>query len=225
MLSSRTLAIASTIVCALALAGLLISERSSSTRGRYATKPLASLAFIVLAMARGALTAEGYGLWIVLGLVLGAVGDVALMFPSDRAFLGGLVAFLLGHLAYVLAFATVTPIAGWVTPGALAVVLGASLVLRWLWPHLDEMRVPVIVYVIVITTMAVGAVAAPTSARRLLDDGQATLLTLGALLFFASDIAVARDKFVAKGFANRAWGLPAYYGGQCLLAWSVASIG
>jgi len=31
---------------------------------------------------------------------------------------------------------------------------------------------------------------------------------------------VARDRFVAQGFINRAWGLPMYYGGQLLLAYS-----
>ena len=43
----------------------------------------------------------------------------------------------------------------------------------------------------------------------------------GAVLFFASDLGVARDKFVAPGFPNRAWGLPAYYAGQLLIAWSL----
>ena len=47
---------------------------------------------------------------------------------------------------------------------------------------------------------------------------------IGALLFFASDLAVARDKFVAPGVINKLWGLPAYYGGQLLLAWAVIAL-
>ena len=48
------------------------------------------------------------------------------------------------------------------------------------------------------------------------------LLGLGAALYFASDIAVARDRFVGASFANKAWGLPAYYAAQLLIAWSTA---
>jgi uncharacterized membrane protein YhhN len=43
----------------------------------------------------------------------------------------------------------------------------------------------------------------------------------GAVLFYLSDLAVARHRFVRPAFLNRAWGLPAYYAGQLLLAWTV----
>ena len=49
-----------------------------------------------------------------------------------------------------------------------------------------------------------------------------TEIPLGAVAFFLSDLAVARDRFVAKGWVNRVWGLPLYYFGQVLLATSVA---
>ena len=44
---------------------------------------------------------------------------------------------------------------------------------------------------------------------------------LAAVAFFCSDLSVARDRFVAPGFANRAWGLPLYYAAQLAFAWSV----
>ncbi|NNF09333.1 MAG: lysoplasmalogenase, partial [Acidimicrobiia bacterium] len=47
----------------------------------------------------------------------------------------------------------------------------------------------------------------------------------GASLFIASDIAVARNTFVAPGYANKLWGLPLYYGGQLLLAWAAGAVG
>jgi len=49
------------------------------------------------------------------------------------------------------------------------------------------------------------------------------VLMLGGLLFVLSDLAVARDRFVAPGFINRAWGLPTYFAAQLLLAASVAA--
>jgi len=45
---------------------------------------------------------------------------------------------------------------------------------------------------------------------------------LGAVAFYLSDLGVARDRFVSKGFVNRLVGLPLYYGGQLLLAYSVS---
>jgi len=44
---------------------------------------------------------------------------------------------------------------------------------------------------------------------------------VGAVLFFLSDLLVARDRFVAPGFGNRLLGLPLYYAAQLLLASAV----
>lgn len=210
----------STVACVLLLAGLLAAERVGSRRGRYVTKPLASLGFILVCVL-GADLGDRYSQLILLGLVLGAAGDVALMFDHERAFLAGLGSFLLGHLAYVVAFAQVQPIGEWPLEVVPLPLLGALVAGRWLWPHLGSMKVPVVLYIAVITTMAIGSLAlvindSPPALTR----DHALLATAGALAFFASDLAVARETFVSKSFVNRAWGLPAYYGGQLLLAWS-----
>jgi len=49
-------------------------------------------------------------------------------------------------------------------------------------------------------------------------EGERVLLLTGALMFLVSDLAVARDRFVAQGFINRLWGLPLYYAAQLVLA-------
>ncbi|MGI9648041.1 MAG: lysoplasmalogenase family protein, partial [Acidimicrobiia bacterium] len=87
-------------------------------------------------------------------------------------------------------------------------------VLRWLGPHLsDRMRSPVTAYAVVISLMGVLAIA--TAA-----DSWDVRIPAGAVLFIVSDLAVARDNFVAPGIQNRLIGLPLYYGGQLLLAWA-----
>jgi uncharacterized membrane protein YhhN len=43
----------------------------------------------------------------------------------------------------------------------------------------------------------------------------------GALSFYFSDVFVARDRFLKEEFLNRLMGLPMYYTGQFLLAFSV----
>lgn len=219
-------------VCALALVGTLVASARDSTTGRYTAKPLASLAFILVAVTGGAVAADApaYSLFVVAGLVLGAVGDVALMLPGRRPFLMGLVAFLLGHIAYILAFAAVTPVSAWFGPLALVPVVVVVPVTRWLWPHLDAMRIPVMAYVLVITTMVVAALAVLGDDGRVsvhgfddLDgfgDRRAVLACAGAVLFFISDLAVARERFVTRSPMNRLWGLPTYYAGQLLFAWS-----
>lgn len=216
------IAVAGSVVTGLFLVGLLVAERRGDRRLRYLTKPIASAGFIAVCAFGGGLgDSTGYVPWVLAGLILGAGGDVALMFRGDRPFMAGLVSFLLGHLAYVVACAQLLPPGEWLVPHAVGPILCAALVTRYLWPHLGSMKVPVLLYVVTITVMVIGAIAVVLSDdRHALDDRRAIMLCAGALAFFASDISVARDRFVAPGFVNKAWGLPAYYGGQVLFAWS-----
>jgi uncharacterized membrane protein YhhN len=67
-------------------------------------------------------------------------------------------------------------------------------------------------YVVVISAMLAAAVGvAPDRPSA----------SVGAALFAISDLAVARDNFVVREFANRAAGLPLYYAGQILIALSI----
>jgi len=213
-----------TAACAIACAVLIFTEQRGPARGpaglRVAAKVAASAAFLVV----GASVAGEHALarWVLVGLGFGALGDVLLLGRSNRMFLGGLVAFLLGHLAYVAGFAALVPVSRWPeAAGAYAALplAAAAGALAWLWPRLGGLRGPVIVYIAVIAAMVVGALAAFRADA--LPAPQRTWLCAGAVLFFASDFAVARDKFVARGFANRLWGLPAYYAGQLLIAWAI----
>jgi uncharacterized membrane protein YhhN len=206
------------LLCAVAVAGLLWAEYHGSRRGLWLAKPLASLAFIWAGVAAGALDST-YGQWVLVGLVLSLLGDV-LLIPLERpaVFRAGVFAFLLGHVAYSAAFVT-QPLDGFGLAGGaivLAVVVGG--VLRWLAASLPaDMVWPVRVYMIVIgvmSTLACGVTAA----------GGPWTVAAGALAFTASDVSVARDRFVRHEFLNRAWGLPLYYGAQLLLATTPALI-
>jgi uncharacterized membrane protein YhhN len=147
---------------------------------------------------------------------MGWIGDVALMGSARSWFLTGLVAFLVGHLLYVVAFLVAGLSMSPTVFAAGAALVAAWVVFRWLRPSLpSEMVNPVVAYVVIISAMVATAVGATAA-------GATPLILLGALAFYISDLAVARDRFVAPGFANRIWGLPLYYLGQMLLAWSVA---
>lgn len=203
-------------VCAVAVVGLLVAERVQSRLGVWLTKPVAAGAYVWLALGQGALGSL-YGRWLLMGLVLCWWGDI-LLIPKDRRswFRLGIVSFLAGHLAYIVAFLELPK--GWLglVVGCVLAAALAWFVLGWLGPKLPAgFRRLVVIYVAVICCMLVAAL---TSA----DGSGIGSIALGASLFALSDISVARDRFVAKAFVNRAWGLPLYFAAQLILASTVA---
>ena len=203
--------LAPSLVMTFLVALLLHAQKSANTKLEWVVKPAASVTFVVTGFLQGGMGST-FGRVVVAGLCLAALGDVLLIPKDKRAFLAGLVAFLLGHVAYGAAF-----VVRGIDPGTTLVVLlvftlVAIPVLRWLWPSVSvDMRKPVAAYIVVITIM----VALSAGAAR--KDG-AWLLVLGAVAFYLSDLSVARDRFVKKEFLNRAWGLPLYFFAQMILA-------
>lgn len=200
---------AAIVFTAVFAAGLVWAEVNNSPLAR-PFKMLASTGFIAIALSVGGL-ASAYGRLVLIALVFSWIGDLLLTYASRAAFIGGLVTFLLGHVAYSFAFGVLGIDGGFATVAAVALTVIGLSVWRWLRPHVGDMLVPVIAYVVVITVMVVMAVGAYGS-------GATMLIPLGAALFYLSDIAVARNQFVAPGVDNRLVGLPLYYLAQILLA-------
>jgi uncharacterized membrane protein YhhN len=171
---------------------------------RAMAKTACALSFVGVGLAGG--VHGRYATLVVVALVLSAAGDVLLLARTERAFLGGLASFLLAHVAYAAAFAPLSSRPPLLFPVVLAAVAG---VLAWLWPHLGAMRLPVLAYCGVIGVMVWLAIGVPDP-----------LVRLGALLFFVSDLFVARGRFVRPGKLNQLLGWPLYFGGQFLLALS-----
>jgi uncharacterized membrane protein YhhN len=205
-------------LAALLLAALLRAERSQRPALVLPVKTALSALFVILAVLQPH-PLPGYYQPVLYGLVLGLAGDVCLALPSPAAFRAGLVAFLLGHLAYVWAFAHLVRPAHWINPALALLVAAAVGIFWWLRPRLGKLKGPVVAYIVVITSMLAGAWA--VWLRSGLRPGLALAILLGALAFYLSDICVALDRFVRKEYLNRLLGLPLYYLGQFLLAWSV----
>lgn len=203
-------------VCVVALLGLLMAERRQIREGVWLTKPVAAAAYVWAALGWGALETL-YGRWLLVGLVLCWFGDVLLIPKKRRAwFRVGILAFLSGHLAYIVAFLNLEPSWGGWGIGALTAGILAWTIARWLGPQLPAgFRGLVAAYVVVICAMLVAAFGGALGA------GPRTI-ALGASLFALSDVFVARDRFVSHGFVNRAWGLPLYFAAQLILASTVA---
>lgn len=203
------------VLCAAAVAALLLAEWRGQRRGVWIAKPLASLCFLWAALDFGS-QHSGYGRFVLVGLALCALGDV-LLIPRERpqAFRAGIASFLLGHVAYAAGFLWLGVDASALLVAAVAMAAFTGIALRWLGPELpDDFRTPVGVYAVVISAMVACAIGAAAG-------GGPAIAAVGALAFAASDLSVARDRFVAPGFVNAAWGLPLYYAAQLLLAWSV----
>ena len=205
------------------LIALLFFERRENLKGKLATKPLLSALFVLTAVCAATMPFSAYAIVIVIGLVLCLVGDICLAFPQQTTFRVGLAAFLLGHVAYIAAFALAAyPNWGlWIAAAAALPV--SSFVYRRLQPHLGGLKTPVMAYIVVITVMviAAGGVFGDLHLSML---GRFLVLN-GAFSFYLSDIFVARQRFVQPSFVNRLIGLPLYYLGQFQIAYTVGLIG
>jgi uncharacterized membrane protein YhhN len=208
------------LVVVLAVAVLLFAEARGMAPLRRVAKYVASCAFVLYALP--ALEGPPFARWMFAGLALGAVGDVALLGIGRRAFLTGLGAFLAGHVAYLIGIAQLLAPRQWLAGAGwlgIAFIVAGGAIAAALWRRLGSLRVPVAGYIAAITAMTIGALAVYRTGA--LPAPAHLYLAAGAALFWCSDIAVARDRFVGRSLANKLWGLPAYYAGQLAIATAI----
>jgi uncharacterized membrane protein YhhN len=123
----------------------------------------------------------------------------------------GLAAFLLAHVAYVVAMLVLGALSGGLLLGLVGVAIAAAVIgvriVRGAARHDPALRVPVLAYLAAISLMV--ATAAGT--------GVAVVLA-GALLFYASDAVLGWTRFVADFGRSRVVVTVSYHLGQALLA-------
>lgn len=182
-------------------------------------KPLTTL--LIIGVAASITLSTPYAQWVLLALALSLCGDVFLMFgdgarASDRAFIAGLVSFLLAHLAFVAAFlqGIGTPnLPGWLA----AVVFCALGLLFVLLPRAGALKLPVLVYCLVLAAMVFAAAAR----HETFDDADSLRAVLGAVLFMVSDSLLGARRFVGRYRFAQALILSTYWGAIGLIASSV----
>ena len=156
---------------------------------------------------------------ILLGLVFSWLGDLFLLFETKTPlfFICGLASFLLTHVCYIIYFlnSPASSISGLKKRPIiflLVIVYGGSLFAS-LFPYLGALKIPVLVYAIVICSMLLCAVHvypkvnAPSN----------KFYVIGALLFVVSDSLLAVNKFYHPIYLAHVWIMLSYCMAQYLI--------
>lgn len=137
---------------------------------------------------------SGHKRWVTLALCFSWLGDVLLMFQDKDSmfFLLGLSAFLIAHLFYIVFFYRVK-VAEQLSSKWLVIFIAPyyALLIGTLYPYLGEMKLPVLVYGVVICCMFYLALHMLFLENRFVG----RLMAIGALLFVVSDSVLALNKF------------------------------
>ena len=218
----------------LAYIGLLIQiifiivEQKKKYVPAVALKGTASLFFVLLgALALPLATLPTFAKVVVAGLIFGLIGDVCLNLrfvlenAGKKIFLGGILAFLIGHILYLVAL---IPLCEKVWVWLIVGVAVAIALLYWILTSVEAekaFKIFGVVYigaVVLMTAVAVGVF-------RTRQTPGALLYMVGAVLFTLSDIILIFNTFTKDG---KAWMRPAnlllYYLGQLFIALSIQAM-
>lgn len=180
-------------------------------------KPM-TMALLVAVAALAGDAPPGVRAFLVAGACLGLVGDVALLGDGDRAFMVGLGAFALGHVAYAVAAFRTDFVAGWAVAGVIfaGVLLAFRFVSRTLPGARDAgggvLAGAVVFYAAVITAMVATAWATTIVPA-----------AVGASLFAISDWVLGHERFVGPLPGGRVAVHVPYHIGQALLLVALAT--
>jgi len=182
-------------------AGNLISHMFAVEWLEYATKPfLMILLFLIFTFSCKDQKSIPFRL-TAMALFFSWVGDIFLLFQplNEKLFMLGLVAFLIAHIFYVIDYRKLrfqvkkdNKSQTFINVRIVFLVLIGIALYSTLFNHIDNLKIPIAIYTIVIIIMAIAAVQRKgrTSDRSFL------LIYFGALLFIMSDSMIAINKFI-----------------------------
>ncbi len=167
----------------------------NSRKLKYAFTPLIPLSIILLAVGSlNFIRLNEYIFLILLGLLLSLIGDTTLMIEEVNLLNLGLMFFMLAHFTYIAAFASVYTFAFWNIGIAAVLICGIIIFYGRIKRKLRKNYPPVLVYMLVISTMIFFAFAR-------LGNGitpKAIMISFGATLFFLSDSLLAVNSFLKE---------------------------
>lgn len=153
------------------------------------SKPLTTILIIAYAFIFRNPQSTKYSILIILALFFCLLGDVLLLDSSRFVF--GLGAFLIGHILFALAFISLGGLTHKWLPLIFLLFVG-GLYFYYLMPNLQEMVLPVGIYILVILFMAWQAMGLAIAQSVKVYH----LIAVGAILFAISDSIIAYSKFI-----------------------------
>jgi uncharacterized membrane protein YhhN len=165
-----------------------------------------------------------------MGILFSLAGDILLMISLDRLFIFGLVAFLFAHIAYLIGFQNeLREVTAWSVMLIVLLSISAVRVIRRIVSAMrakGQLRLvsPVILYSIVITLMLYAAMT--TISNPAWKTSSSFFVSVGAFLFYISDLILAWNKFVSPIKNGRTLNIAAYHLGQIgLIAGAISQFG
>lgn len=171
---------------------LVFGSTESLSQLHYFSKPLIIIALIVFFYKQSKHLNKSIRVITLLALMFSLIGDVLLMFVNKSAnfFMSGLVAFLIAHIMYISVFYKSRNKTANKLPIIVILLIYASGLFYFLIDGLGEMLIPVLLYLLVILTMATTAFI-----RKRSNKNSYKLVFIGAVFFMISDSLLALNKF------------------------------
>jgi len=173
---------------------------------------------IMLSLIAYYLTVETRSMTVIIAMILSLLGDILLIFPER--FIGGLVAFLLSHVFYIFSYRQHQ---GELREQALQgihrirlafpIVLAGTGLVVVLYPVLGDLKLPVIVYAVVLVTMVLHALFRYGRTN----SSSFWMVFWGAILFMLSDSILAINKFLGSVNYAGLWIMITYITAQYLI--------
>ena len=174
-------------------------------------KPL-TMILIILILFTGGIELEGFSFFIFWGLIFSLLGDMMLLKPWYKFELG-LVAFLIGHIFYIIAFISYKGMDWDIIP--LLPLIGFALWLfRMIKPHLGKLLIPVGSYMSVILLMVWQGMGIWLSEKNTFG----LLIGSGASIFCVSDSILAYQRFMRRFKCGNTLLFLTYYIAQYLIS-------
>lgn len=204
-----------TLITLIAAALHIRADFAKNYRLIYFLKPVTIILMIAIVFFQDVSTSGLYKNLIMVGLLFSLLGDIFLMLKIVQ-FKSGLASFLVAHIFYFFAFASITGLH--LHPLIIIPILIYFLFfLKKLLPNTINLKIPIIFYSFVLMMNLW-----QSCGRFNFDYSESSLLAFsGTLLFVVSDSILAYNKFVKKIDNSQFYILGTYYLSQLLIAYSV----
>jgi uncharacterized membrane protein YhhN len=179
----------------------------------YIFKPLTTILIIVIALVASSKLTGNFKYILYLALIFSLIGDILLIFEDK--FVQGLTSFFVAQALFLIGFLLLGKGYHWWLFTIFTTV--AIISYSGLLPYLGKMKLPVLLYIALISAMAWRA----WENWYLFRDTATILLAFGSVFYMISDLNFAINKFIKKYISAEAIILSTYFSAIWLISISL----